>query len=104
MSRRVKFGEREFSTMALAKTAIQSVLWRYDLKQSIDVADTEFISAVFGSHPKYDQKCAGRTIDRFEVHPQKYQSRCFYAVFEDGSMIQFSYKPCISGAASTANG
>jgi len=99
MRKPLKIGAYSFPSKSSAIQTTRKILHRYDLKSPVtNEEDASFLTALFACHPDYAEKKAGRTIARFEVHPNKGGTRCFYAVFADSGMIDFSYKLAIDGA------
>jgi hypothetical protein len=100
MRKLLKIGSYSFPSKSSAIQTTRKILHRYDLKSPLTIEeDARFLTTLFACHPDYTDKTAGRTIARFEVHPNKGGTRCFYAVFAEGGMIDFSYKLAIEGAA-----
>lgn len=82
----------EFQSKVAFTEAMRAILHRYPLRGRVsDDGDAAMVGAAFESHPAYAEKVAGRILSHFEVHPNKGGSRCFYAVFTDCSMIDFSF-------------
>ena len=100
MKKPVRIGNQFFASKSDAIKAIRAILHRHGLKTAVTGEDDiRFLTALFKCHPDYSAKIAERTIARFEVHPNKGGTRCFYAVFVGGGMIDFSYKLAIDAAA-----
>lgn len=90
--------------MAKAIEAAQQVRDRHLLRVPIrDKADHNFIDALFREHPEYAAKVAGHTISHYEVHPNIGGSYCFYVIFVESGMIDFSFYKAIEAAAKQGN-
>jgi len=91
-----KFGPYSFRSQTDLIAAIRAILHRYGLKQRVtNPEEARFLNELFKNHPEYVEKVAGRTISHFEVHPYIHGSRCFFVIFYEGGMIDFSFKPVI---------
>ena len=100
MAPEIKFDKYQFASQAKAVKATQQVRDRHPLKTPIrDRADHEFINALFCQHPDYESKVAGRLVGYYEVHPNVGDTRCFYAIFVGGGMIDFSFYKAIEAVA-----
>jgi Protein of unknown function (DUF3223) len=99
MAKHVNFSKYRFASQAKAVKAAQQVRDRHPLRAPIrDKADHEFIDALFRKHPDHESKVAGRTLSHYEVHPNIGGSHCFYVIFVDGGMIDFSFHTAIEAA------
>lgn len=60
-------------------------------------SDFKFLSTIFPLHPRFSEKCGGKSI-RFIVvrdHP-RYHNRQFSLVFDNGSEVSISYIECVN--------
>src|SRR5215204_3060819 len=74
---------------------IREIVKRHPDYGQIRGEDAVVVAELFASHPDATEKCAGRRISHFEVRPHKFNTRALFAVFVDGSAIDFSWKKAI---------
>lgn len=95
---RIRIGAYVFPSRRAARELCASYLNMVGLRERVIAEAEPFLAALFGLHPDFLAKVAGRTLDHFEVHPFEHGSRCFFAVFTDGSWIDFSVDKCLKAA------
>lgn len=75
---------------------LKIMLNKYELEETINENDLNFLTALLERHPEYLLKI-GSGIDRIVIKKQgKYQTRCFIIVRTDKSTTDFSYAHCVN--------
>lgn len=90
-----------FSTKGNADAYCSAMLNRYERKQRVNADDEPFLRALFNHHPDRQQKLEGEEISYFIVDASTGGTNCFYVVRSDNKLIDFSFKKCLDGAASS---
>jgi hypothetical protein len=94
----ITIGEDEFNTKKEAETAVQEILNRHGMGQSLTGDEDTFIRDLIALHPATVDKI-GCGIDHIEIRPDPDYgtTRCFHVIRTDGSSTDVSYKKCING-------
>ena len=98
MKKPLSIGAREFQSSAQAYEYYKEFLYRDDPLYKLPNDFTGDGMALLQFHPEYNERFSDRNITNFEVHYAKYRTRCFHAVYADGTSDHFSFKKCIKGA------
>lgn len=97
-------GGRSFASQKAAKAFCNSLLFSVDKRpQRLASEHQPFAMALFRLHPDFAEKCGGRAISHFEVHPYTGGYPCFFVVFVGGDRTHFSWKKCIAAAFAPKN-
>lgn len=67
---------------------------KYPKHAKITGVDAAFLTELLSCHPDAHQKL-GRSISHFTVGFNRFGTRCFFIIYEDGSKDDFSFKDCI---------
>lgn len=89
----IVIGGEVFATQAEARERFRNILYKYRLGETIDVADSQFMSYAVQRHPDAAAKI-GLGIRSFEVRAADYGTRCFWVIRVDGSAEKFSFNAC----------
>src|SRR4051794_677635 len=87
----IKFHGEVFKSKAELIRRTRKVRDRYIGKPRVDAVDEPFVAALFAANPGYREKVAGRRVSHFEVRTYIKGTDSFFAVFTDGSFIDFSF-------------
>jgi hypothetical protein len=94
-----RIGSREFRSKEQAKAAIREVLYRYELGESTNETDREFLSDLLRLHPDAGRKI-GAGIKQFQVRNNT-GTRGFWVVRRDGTETDFSFLECLGASSHT---
>lgn len=92
----INIGEKVFKTKAESKEFVKAILNKYELENSLNTADFEFICELLRRHPEYEKK-RGVGINEVVIKLDKNwgKTRCFHIKRIDGTETDFSYLHCI---------
>lgn len=90
-----------FETKTALMTKIRKILNAYDLYESIDHLDFQFMLEILKLHYRASEKIGvGVTSIRIEPDGLHGTTRCFVLLRADGKSTDFSYKKCLDGRKS----
>lgn len=75
---------------------IKSILYNYNLNNSINKADEEFMIEVFSNHPHFEEKSKDG-IKKIIIIKDKYKGRCFAILTSKEEIIDISYIKALKG-------
>jgi len=91
----ILIGKWDFPSKDAARLYIQGVYSRTENEKPLSGEDADFTAALLALHPEFQTRTAGKQIKHFTVSTAKGGTRCFYVVFSNGDMLDFSYKKCL---------
>lgn len=89
------FQDEVFPTQKTLLGRVQRLRDGYSNGEKIRGADSKFVLALFKANPEYRAKLGRRRLSHFEVRVFTYQTRGFFAIFSDGTFVDFSFKKSI---------
>lgn len=89
-----------FPSFAAIERHIRALVARWPDRTPIQGGDKQFVCELFERHPDADGKRAGRQISHFEVRRNRFGTRSFFVIFEDGRADDFSWPKAIGRKAS----
>ncbi|EJN06800.1 Protein of unknown function (DUF3223) [Phyllobacterium sp. YR531] len=89
-----------FTTQVEARERFRSILYKYRIGETIDAADSQFMTSALQRHPEAATKI-GFGIQSFEVRAADYGTRCFWVIRVDGTAEKFSFNACYKQASTT---
>ncbi len=93
----VVLATRTFRTQGIAADHFAEMLGKYLPGDRVDDEDAADLAELLKRHFGYEEK-VGPGIEFFTVGDSgQFASWCFFIVRVDGTMIDFSYKHCITG-------
>ena len=97
----INIGEKIFKTKAESKDFVKAILNKYELQNSLDTTDFQFICELLKRHPEYDKKLGvGITKIIIKLDGNWGKTRCFHIKRIDGTETDFSYLNCIDNDTS----
>ena len=87
----ITIGDLSFPSKDAATAHCKEILYRGELGSEITGSDADFVEALLYARPDKVTGMAGRTVVRYlrKMHP--YNTPCFCAELDDGSLLDFSY-------------
>ncbi len=93
----IEISNRVFKTKKSAEEFIQDILYKYPLNQSLTGEDLVFVCGMLELHPDKDVKIGvGVSSIIIESDTEFNKTRHFSVVRTDGSIVDFSFKKCLS--------
>lgn len=91
--KQVKIGSLSFAKKGDADEFFKSMLYKYDLGDTVSADDAEHLISLLAMHPEADNKI-GVGIESFSVRTADFGTRCFWVNRADGTAEKFSFKSC----------
>ena len=88
--------ELSFAKKGDAIAYLKAMLYKYNVGDKVNVADSRVLTAALKLHPDATKKF-GVGISHFSVRSADFGTRCFWLNRTDGSTEKFSYLACIRG-------
>jgi hypothetical protein len=90
----VHIGGHDFEKKDDARAYVKDLLYKYELGDTVDHVDTQFLKALLDRHPEKAEKI-GVGVASFQVRSADFGTRCFWITRKDNSSEKFSTKVCI---------